>query len=276
MTDSAIKYVGVDSCTGGWVAVGLGAGGESCVKVFGSGEFPKILEHFGGACVVLVDMPIGLSDITHDETCTKRRSTCDEIARTCDKEARSCLGSPRSSSVFTAPPRKLVDKKIADPAWGYNGANLWLTERLGCKRGITQQTYSIIHKIIEVEEYLNTRGSDSPIIREAHPEVCFWALNGKQPMLAHKSEAFGLWERLKIVQCSLHASIDVLDMFKEVCPRESKKRIGADDVLDALALAITAKLGWQNGFRRLPEDLPTDFKKPKPPEMVYYVIPNEK
>lgn len=272
MTDSAIKYVGVDSCTGGWVAVGLGAGGESCVKVFGRGKFPSLLEHFGGACVVLVDMPIGLPEGVPTYRC-------------CDNEARKRLKGHRQSSVFTVPSRDFVTEfvnaeKCGQP-WKYDCANRWIKCKCPNAKSISQQAFHIVKKIVEVDNALQFRNPNaSPEVREAHPEICFWALNKtlvgkKKPMRHSKKDGWGFLERFRLVK-RLVPDTDIDGVFEKVRREYSNSKVGADDILDALALAITAKLGWQNGFRRLPEDLPHDRKKPKPPEMVYYVIPNEK
>ena len=264
MTDSAIKYVGVDGCKAGWIGVGLSDDDNGRVEVNVREKFSDIVACFGDACVILVDMPIGLHKTGAMEF------------RHCDEEARGHL-EKRKGSVFQVPSQKFVTKAMKNPRWSQTDANKWLTENLGINNvnKIGSQGFGIIRKIGELRDFLNNnRDADLPKIMEAHPEICFWALNGCQPMSAHKSEAFGLAERFEIVQCSLHKSINLLDIFKDVCPRETKSRVGPDDVLDALALAITAKLGEKKGFRRLSKDLPPDCKKPKPPEMVY-ALPND-
>ena len=267
MTDSAIKYVGVDGCKAGWVAVGLGDGNESCVKVFGNGEFPSLLDHFKDARVVLVDMPIGLHE------CGKTRS------RACDGKARKKLGAKRQSSVFSTPSRQFLNMVMAKE-WERKDASNWSHKKWG--RKVNAQEFGIFRKIHEIDNALPSDKRVSSNVREAHPEVCFWALNGgntKSAMSHKKSKPLGFWQRFRVARLSLQkvSDIDVVAVFEKARREESRKtKVADDDILDALALAITAKLGCQNGFRRLPEDLPTDFKKPKPPEMVYYVIPDEK
>ena len=257
MTDSVIKYVGVDGCKGGWIGVGLGDD-DGCPQVEVCKDFSDIVACFGDACVILVDMPIGL----HESGAMEYRR--------CDKEARDHL-KKRKGAVFQVPSQKFVTEVMNHPRWNQADANKWLTENCkGNKSGA--QGFGIIRKIGKLREFLDkNRDADLPKIKEAHPEICFWALNGCQPMSAHKSEAFGLAERFEIVQRSLHESIDVLDVFKKVCPRERKSRVGPDDVLDALALAITAQIGLQEGneFRTLPKDPQPDNVG----EMVYALIP---
>ena len=261
MTDSAIKYVGVDGCKGGWIGVGLSDGG--CWDVSVCKEFADLVAHFGDACIILVDMPIGLHKTGAMEF------------RCCDEEAR-CHLEKRKGSVFQVPSQKFVTKVMKNPSWSQTNANNWLIANSeGSKiNKIGAQGFGIIRKIGELRDFLNNnRDADLPKIMEAHPEICFWALNGRQPMSAHKSEAFGLAERFEIVQCSLHESINVFDIFKKVRPRETKNRVGPDDVLDALALAVTAKLGLENGdrFLTLPENSKTGCRG----EMVYALSSDE-
>ena len=249
MSQSGIKYVGVDGCTGGWVAVGLGDGDESCVKVFGNGEFPNLLEHFSGASVVLVDMPIGLLE------------EAKQGGRDCDKEARKVLPNNRKSSVFSAPSRPIVNEVIENPEW-----------RTGL--GITQQTFGIIRKIDEADKALSSDKIVSSKVREAHPEVCFWALNGgKVAMSYHKSDGLGFLERFRLLLRWVGDTEDIcVAAHDEARSLKWKARdMATDDVLDAAALAITAKIGCrQGGFKTLPENPPTDSKG-LPMEMVYAI-----
>ena len=268
MADSAIKYVGVDGCPAGWVAVGLGDGKESCVKVFGSGEFPKILEHFGGASVVLVDMPIGLPNGVPTYRC-------------CDNEARGKLKG-RESSVFRVPSREFVtefvkDEKCGRP-WKYDCANRWIERKCPNAKSISQQAFHIVKKIVEVDNALQLRCPNaSPKVREAHPEICFWALNGKNAMLNSKKDGWGFLERFRLIRC-LIPDTNVDGVFEEVRYKRklSNSKVAGDDILDALALAITAKIGSQEGneLKTLPKD-PKPDSEGLPMEMVY-AIPNEK
>ena len=262
MTESGIKYVGVDGCTGGWVAVGLGDGVETCVKVFGRGEFPKLLDHFSGASVVLVDMPIGL------------REDGPLCYRACDNEAR-CLLRERKGSVFQVPSRQYLDEAERNGWWSHNDyddANGWSKDVLG--GGISKQSFGIIPKIDEVDKALTSDENASSKVREVHPELCFWALNGKSPMQHKKSEPLGFDERVETLRRCAHNvdGIDV-DAIRAKARREEprKTKLADDDILDALAAAITAKIGCQRGgFETLPENPPTDSKG-LPMEMVYAI-----
>ena len=270
MADSGFKYVGVDGCKAGWIGVGLDDGESVCVNV--REKFSEILECFGDARIVLVDMPIGLP------------KDGKPTLRACDEQAQDLL-EERKQSVFRVPSKEFVEEVMTNQDWGYrNDPNMKYRERyrkanersqeLYKGAGIASQTFGIIPKIYEVDEALHLAENDSREVREAHPEVCFWALNKSlkgERRLARKQESLGFGQRLQIVS---HCVGNAADIFRKV-PRHKGKGsplVEPDDVLDALALAITAKIGWRKGFSRLPKDLSPDRKKP--PEMVY-AIPNE-
>ena len=273
MTDSAIKYVGVDGCKEGWIGIGLSDGDGWDFKV--CGEFPDLLACFGDACVILVDIPIGLPEDGKPKL------------RDCDMDARWLLGEERGNSVFPVPSRQFVNE-VMRSGWKYPDyakANKWSKDRYGA--GISVQSFGITQKIGEVDKALPLLDeSVSSKIREAHPEVCFSLLNGK-PMSHKKRERPGFEERLGTLRRYVP---HVDDTLKEVRSQHKAKDVGRDDVLDALALAVTAKIGSQNAgeLRSIPKDLsrieflrlpdrnstPTDCKN-LPMEMVYALPSDE-
>ena len=91
---SKIEFVGVDGCPSGWFSVGFDSLGGYELKVFPA--FSEVLDYYSNAKLVLVDIPIGLPE--------------GPGGRECDDEARDKLGSPRRSSVFTAPTRQTVEQ----------------------------------------------------------------------------------------------------------------------------------------------------------------------
>ena len=274
MTDSAIKYVGVDGCKAGWIGVGLGDD-DGCPKVKVCKEFADLVACFGDACVILVDIPIGLYE--------------DAAPRACDIEARKKLGRKRQGAVFSTPPRPFVDKVALTPEWDWTTAhgktyreahaeaNKWHRDKFRGK-GIAAQAFGITRKIGEMDEYLPKHlGADSPMptIREVHPEICFWALNGGNPdsaMATSKKKPLGFGERLDVLRHRAQDfnCVDVDAIIKKVRDKFTKSQVADDDILDALAAAITARIGCQEGneLRTLPENPPTDSKG-FPMEMVY-------
>src|SRR5690606_36134624 len=125
---------------------------------------------------VLIDIPIGLRENGSEE-------------RLCDKEARRVLGRPRGSSVFPAPVRPVLGARdyaeACDRSFAVTGKRL------------SQQAYRICGKIGEVDGLLRRRPELRRVMREMHPEVAFWALNGGQPTAHSKKRPAGRQERLR-------------------------------------------------------------------------------
>jgi predicted RNase H-like nuclease len=152
------KISGVDGCRGGWFAFHFD--GESWSENF----FEEISELYraSDSNLILIDIPIGLR-------------TTESKERLCDLESRKILNK-RKSSIFPAPSR------LAIHCNEYQLASQKNKEATG--RGLSKQTFSIIPKIREVDYFiqLNNYNPRKKRIREVHPEVCFWGLNGCSAM----------------------------------------------------------------------------------------------
>jgi predicted RNase H-like nuclease len=79
------------------------------------------------------------------------------------------------------------------------------------------------------------------VLRECHPELCFWALNDRQAMQHNKKKRAGQQERLSVVerffpQC--HA------LFEQACGEFPRRELARDDIIDAMVCAVTAKRGF--------------------------------
>ncbi len=249
---SKSKFVGVDGCPYGWFSVGLDDSDGYEVQAFTT--FRELLDHYCEARLVLVDIPIGLLEDGPGE-------------RACEPKAREAVCA-RRSSVFPTPPRTLVCS-VAN-GMCFKCANK-LSKSSRCE-GISRQTYHIMVKIAEVDEIMRSRCMEArPKVREVHPEVCFWALNRKKPMCHRKSESAGIKERKGVLRCHEPRTDSIYDCAYSKYPRS---QVAKDDILDALAAAVTAKLGLgcPDNFqlRTLPECPPTD-NQCLPMEMVYVV-----
>ena len=247
---SESRYVGVDGCKGGWLGVGLGDGDGFDIEVFD--RFVDLLDHYANASLILVDIPIGLRNPGPEP-------------RDCDAGARKKLGS-RHSTVFRVPIREVAQAVYRGETQEKASE---LSERRNSKR-IGSQAYGIINKIAEVDEALRIREAGaSPMVREVHPEVCFWALAG-QAMETRKKLVAGSEERLQALR-PFEARSDAI--YKEACSRWRRKDVARDDILDALVAAVTAKLGCQDDdyeLHTLPSNPPKD-RKGLPMEMVYAI-----
>lgn len=233
-----MDFVGVDGCKAGWLAIALTPEGPASHLVAASvGEVAARYPH----ALILADVPIGLRDSGPSE-------------RLCDVEARSVLG-PRASSVFPAPCRPALYKEENEAASAEN-------RRLTGRR-LSKQSWAITPKIRQVEEYLRDHSREGPVVREIHPEVCFWGLAGR-PMEHAKAQDEGFNERLEVLSCH-HPEARALN--EQLTRRYSTAMLSRDDVLDALAGAVTAFLGAER-LQTLPEEPEVDSRGLRM-EMVY-------
>lgn len=234
-------YVGVDGCRIGWSAVAIGPGGDAEVEVYPT--FVALWNAHQAACLILVDIPIGLKDDDPEE-------------RQCDRAARKVLGQPRGSSVFPAPSRRALGAK------GYMEASA--LNRASTGRGLSQQSWGIVPKIREVDAVLTGNGAAGPQVREVHPEVLFWALAGGRAMQTRKKKPDGILERLQVLEAVYPGSELVVS---EALRRWKRSEVARDDLVDALAAAVTGWIG-RDDFQTLP-GVPEIDAQGLPMEMVY-------
>lgn len=266
MPGSTARYVGVDGCKAGWVGIGLyddcacdekGWDKKVCKK------FGDLIEHYAQAKLILVDMPIGLPN---DEDLGGERIKY----RPCDKQARGLLGSPRKTSVFPVPTRELA-REVAEEN-PLQDINEELDNRNATK--MSPYSYGITPKIAEIDN-LTSSAQCPNNVREIHPELCFWALNkvrGKDGAMRYgKTDGLGFLERWRILKIFVPETERICEDIRSSVPSQNK--VGADDMLDALVAAMTAKLGCQNQqyeLRRLPNNEVINWYDPSNgPEMIY-------
>lgn len=130
--------------------------------------------------MALIDIPIGLSD--HSE-------------RVCDIEARQILKPKRHSSVFLTPVRAATYAESYEEACRINFA--------ATGKKISKQAWNILPKVREIDAF--TREFPGVALREAHPEVCFRALNSKTACSYNKKSSAGIGERLSILDAAVLA-----------------------------------------------------------------------
>lgn len=233
-----MHFVGVDGCRAGWVAIALSEDGAPSHLV--APTIADVALRYPVA-LALVDVPIGLRGHERQE-------------RQCDTQARSLLG-PRRSSVFAAPCRSALAHT------SYEAAS---AENHRCTgRKLSKQSFNIAPRILDVEEYLRRSWATGPVIREMHPEICFWALAGR-PMAHAKRTEEGASERLDVLSAHLPAARAIL---AEVTAAHPRSAVRPDDVIDALAGAVTG-LASVLRLRTLPETPERDGRNLRM-EMVY-------
>jgi len=231
------QVAGVDGCKAGWfVAVAsltkqgdLASPGEWTLRnVWIADSFREVLSNTVDCLLVCVDIPIGLSS--------------DTKPRRCDVAARKLLGR-RASSVFPAPIRPCLS------AADYVSACKVNFERTGKK--LSKQSFALLKKIHEVDDLMSPALQER--VREIHPEVLFWALNGNQPMPHNKKAVPGQAQRHKLLE-------GVLADMDSVLAQAPPRGYVMDDALDALAAAWTAGRTVLGKAKTLPERPELDSK----------------
>ena len=231
---------GVDGCPAGWFYIELKS---STAPSWGIVQ--KLAELVGNANEsdrIFIDIPIGLQDSPPG-------------IRECDRLARKKLGSPRQSSVFPAPVRAVLC------ASNYEEAKR-LSQRVIGKK-ITKQAFAIIPKIREVDKFLRDDKMARRVVRETHPEICFWALAGR-PMKNKKKKPEGYRERIAVLE-SVRPSAG--REIEEILKQFPRKFVARDDVVDAMVAAITATAS-ADSLQTLPP-CPDKDSQGLPMEMVY-------
>jgi len=224
---------GVDGCRGGWFVVLHDPDAGEPVHCIAP-CFADVLALVRGAEVVALDMPIGLL------------AQAIPGGRTCDIEARALLGYKRARSVFSPPVRQALAKTSFREAAEANRAS-------SCHRiGISRQCFGLFHKLREVDRMMTPQRQR--VVKEAHPELCFFALNGKTPMRHSKHTQKGQGERLSLL---LDAGFDTLPGVIESY-WAFRAKIAPDDILDAHALCWTAARIFRSEALRIPQEPPCD------------------
>ena len=122
------------------------------------------MDAYPNAKRICIDIPVGLPSKSVQ-------------SRPCERLARQVLGK-RAPSVFSVPCRAAVNEMDVLEARRRN------LKEVG--RSVSAQSFAICRKISEVDSYLLKTKRARPLIREVHPEVCFWALAGGRAMAWRK------------------------------------------------------------------------------------------
>ncbi len=237
---NAVKpvFFGLDGCKAGWFCIGIDDQGEFQFSVLE--KFEELHQYLEQAKLILVDIPIGLP-------------WQGQKTRLCDTAARRVL-APRGSSVFPTPARSALS--MASYSDGSEENRRQLDKRL------STQSWAIAPKIKEVDEYIRSI-MPSEKVREMHPEVAFWALNGKKVLSHKKKDQAGIDERLGILSKHYDRAEECFLWARE---QYLVKEVATDDILDAMVGAVTAM--QYPRLTTLPEK-PINDEEGLPMEMVY-------
>lgn len=213
--------LGADGCKDGWIVAVLD--GDLRLERFQS--IGKIIEEYPKFSAFLIDMVIGLRD-------SLEQIRPDDMAR---KELK-----PRGSTLFPVPSRSAVYQDTYDEQKKANIGTLG--------KSLSKQSSAIISKIREMDEFISAHPEYRNKIDESHPELTFARLNGSV-LLTKKKDPEGIDERIRIIKRFL-PGIKIPDLY--VKAKEFK--CNADDLADAIGLAVVARLKTQGMCETIPEN----------------------
>jgi predicted RNase H-like nuclease len=201
-------FAGIDGCPAGWVFVLFDEGDIQ----FDITSSIQNMDYISKNNLTLIDIPIGLPE---------------KSRRVCDLDARQILKPFRHNSVFLTPVREAV---YAD---SYKNACEKNYSAIGKK--ISKQMWAICEKIKEVDDF--KQQNPLLLLRESHPELCFWSLNNESACHFNKKKKEGRRERLTILDIAIP---DISEHILSYADATLRKHVAIDDIIDAAVLAITA------------------------------------
>ena len=213
-------YIGVDGCKDGWIVAVL----DDELRLERYPYISSIVEAYPDFSVFIIDMVIGLRD-------SLQQLRPDDMAR---KELK-----PRGSTLFPVPSRSAVYMDSYDEQKKANISSLG--------KSLSKQSSAIIPKIRELDQFMSTHPEYRNRIDESHPELAFAWLKGSV-LLTKKKYPDGIDERVRVLE-SIFPKIKVPDLFIKA----KELKCNADDLADAICLAMTAKLKKQGMCETIPE-----------------------
>lgn len=193
-------------------------------------KFGDVLQLREAPAIVCVDMPIGLQEYAS------------RGGRACDSLARGLLG-PRRSSVFSALGRQTLGCR--------DQAHANETSVAAGGVGVSAHAWGLHEKLREVDGAMSSERQT--VVFEVHPELCFWAMNGRQPMRHAKKTGTGQNDRIaRLVQSGVSKT------FLDKVLRDLQS--GHDDFIDACAAAWTARRVFDGVAERLPANVVLDSR----------------
>ncbi|MCC5822558.1 MAG: DUF429 domain-containing protein [Planctomycetes bacterium] len=200
-----------------------------CCEIGGGAVSFRLLERLeavGADCgLCCVDMPIGLAD---------------GGLRPVDLAAKRVLGR-WNARVFLTPARGVFG------CVDYVNANARSREL--SDKGLSKQMWNIMPKIREVDHALRDQPRLAGVVRECHPEICFWGLGGAV-IGENKKTPEGFAARVAVLERFVPGAADLVAEGLRTLPRGATQ---PDDVVDAMVCAATAAGLWDDSLRTLPE-----------------------
>ena len=204
--------MGIDGCKAGWFFVAISP--ENSWSFGIEANVSGICKKFPNVTHIFIDIPIGLPS---------------KESRKVDSTARKRLSPYRNSSVFPVPGRNAVYAENYLEACEKN------FQDMGKK--VSKQAWFICPKIKEIDSWLIQEEAWRRVIRESHPEVGFWALNGGAPMKHNKKTPEGHQERMDLLKRLFEPAEK---LYQQAMAQFRRKVLVSDDILDAICLAVMA------------------------------------
>lgn len=235
-TDGSAWVAGADGFRDGWVVV-LYRPDTGTTRYRTVDGVDALLTLPETPAVLGVDMVLGCPD------------TVEPGGRACDRAARQLLGHPRGASVFSPPAYDALQADTYGEAQRRNRAS-------GPDApGLSKQTYHLFPKMRALAAHVTPERQSR--VREVHPELSFYAMNGDAPMADSKHSDTGRRARLDLL--AAHGFPDVTNTVSSF----ARGAVGRDDLLDAHAACWTARRIHEGTAERCPplsEDAPTNTR----------------
>ena len=232
-TETTAWVAGADGFRDGWMVVlhRPATATTRCRTVDGADALLNLPE---APAVLGVDMVLGLPDRAVPG------------GRACDRAARQLLGHPRGASVFSPPAYAALGAETYEAAQRRNRAS-------GPDApGLTKQAFYLLPKMRALTEHVTPARQEH--VREVHPELAFYAMNGDTPFEHSKHTDAGQTRRTALLTANGFPDVETVLDVRPGGP------LGADDVLDAHAACWTARRIHRGTAERCP---PRDAPAPR-------------
>ena len=224
-TETTAWVAGADGFRDGWVVV-LHRPATDTTRCRTVDGVDALLDLPEAPAMLGVDMVIGLPD------------RAEPGGRACDRAARQLLGHPRGASVFSPPAHAVLGTETYDEAQRRNRAS-------GPDApGLTKQAFYLLPKMRALTEHVTPARQER--VREVHPELAFFAMNGDAPVAHSKHTEDGRAARIELLDAHGFSAIESALSALPSGP------LGTDDVLDAHAACWTARRIYEGTAERCP------------------------
>jgi predicted RNase H-like nuclease len=225
---------GVDGCSFGWLVV-LHETAKGEWNSYSKKAFAEILALPENPQFIAVDIPIGLA------------GEAIPGGRDCDRLTRRILGQHRGRSVFSSPVRAALVHTNDYPA-----ASRANRESSAHGIGLSKQAFAIMPKIRDVDNSMSPEIQNR--VFEVHPELCFYELNGCNPIVHGKKSGAGVLERRALLE-----KVGFKE-FLQIKTEEVGSKFKLDDLLDASVACWTSRRIMEKVAVSLPENSSRDTK----------------